>query len=127
MWNKCKAAIETKLATEATGTKGRLARWAIDTGVQAARFTLAGQPVPPSLALRRNIADRLVLALVDARLEPTDARSPLSLSLQLELFEKNALRAALRRTGGNVALAAEQLGIGKTTLYDKLKRFEIAI
>jgi long-subunit acyl-CoA synthetase (AMP-forming) len=62
VWNKFKAAIETKLATEATGTKGRLARWAIDTGVQAARFTLAGQPVPPSLALRRNIADRLVLA-----------------------------------------------------------------
>ncbi len=62
VWNKFKAAIETKLATEATGTKGRLARWAIDTGVQAARFTLAGKPVPPSLALRRNIADRLVLA-----------------------------------------------------------------
>jgi two-component system, NtrC family, C4-dicarboxylate transport response regulator DctD len=50
----------------------------------------------------------------------------LTLSLQLELFEKNALRAALRRAGGNVVLAAEQLGIGKTTLYDKLKRFEIS-
>ena len=62
VWNKFKAAIETKLATEATGVKGRLVRWAIDTGVRAARFTLAGKPVPSSLALRRNIADRLVLA-----------------------------------------------------------------
>ena len=51
VWNKFKAGIETKLATEATGTKGRLARWAIDTGVRAARFTLAGKPVPPSLAV----------------------------------------------------------------------------
>jgi long-chain acyl-CoA synthetase len=62
VWNKFKAAIETKLATEATGAKGRLARWAIGTGVRAARFTMAGKPVPPSLALRRTIADRLVLA-----------------------------------------------------------------
>jgi long-chain acyl-CoA synthetase len=62
VWNKIKAGIETKLDTEATGIKRRLALWAIDTGVRAARLTLAGQPVPPSLARRRNIADRLVLA-----------------------------------------------------------------
>src|ERR1700722_5074683 len=62
VWNKIKAGIDTKLATEATGVKGRLALWAIDTGVRAARLTLAGKSVPPSLALRRNIADRLVLA-----------------------------------------------------------------
>ena len=43
-------------------SRRRLALWAIDTGIQAARLTLAGKPVPPSLAFRRNIADRLVLA-----------------------------------------------------------------
>jgi long-chain acyl-CoA synthetase len=62
VWNKIKAGIETKLDTEATGIKQRLGRWAIDTGIQAARRTLAGSPVPPSLALRRKLADRLVLA-----------------------------------------------------------------
>jgi long-chain acyl-CoA synthetase len=62
VWNKIKAGVETKLATEATGLKQRLALWAIDTGIQAARLTLAGKSVPSSLALRRNIADRLVLA-----------------------------------------------------------------
>ena len=62
VWNKIKAGIETKLDTEATGIKQRLGRWAIDTGIQAARLTLAGSPVPPSLALRRKLADRLVLA-----------------------------------------------------------------
>ncbi|MGA9675574.1 MAG: long-chain fatty acid--CoA ligase [Mycobacterium sp.] len=62
VWNKIKAGIETKLDTEATGIKRRLALWAIDTGMRAARLTLAGKSVPPSLAVRRNIADRLVLA-----------------------------------------------------------------
>ena len=87
----------------------------------------SAMPWPGNVRELKGFADRLVLGLVDARQEPADARSPLTLSLQLELFEKSALRAALRRAGGNVVLAAEQLGIGKTTLYDKLKRFEISI
>ena len=37
VWNKIKTGIETKLATEANGVKQRLACWAIDTGVAAAR------------------------------------------------------------------------------------------
>ena len=37
VWNKIKAGIETKLGTEATGIKRRLALWAIDTGIRAAR------------------------------------------------------------------------------------------
>jgi long-subunit acyl-CoA synthetase (AMP-forming) len=64
VWNKIKAGIETKLGTEATGIRRRLALWAIDTGVRAARETLAGKPLPPALAIRRTIADRLVLAKV---------------------------------------------------------------
>ena len=54
VWHKIKAGIETKLDTEATGIKRRLALWAIDTGVRAARQTLAGKSVSPSLAIRRN-------------------------------------------------------------------------
>ena len=64
VWHKFKVGIETKLDTEASGVKRRLALWAIDTGVRAARQTLAGQSVSPSLAFRRTIADRLVLAKV---------------------------------------------------------------
>ncbi|WP_156687409.1 AMP-dependent synthetase/ligase [Mycobacterium sp. Marseille-P9652] len=62
VWHKIKTAIETKLETEATGLKKRLALWAIDTGTQAARQTLNGKSLSPSLAARRAIADRLVLA-----------------------------------------------------------------
>ncbi len=64
VWHKIKAGIETKLGTEATGIRRRLALWAIDTGVGAARQTLAGKALPTSLAIRRKIADRLVLAKV---------------------------------------------------------------
>jgi long-chain acyl-CoA synthetase len=64
VWHKIKAGIETKLDTESTGFRRRLARWAIDTGVRAARVRLAGKSLPPSLAIRRTIADRLVLAKV---------------------------------------------------------------
>ncbi|ORB40335.1 AMP-dependent synthetase/ligase [Mycobacterium persicum] len=68
VWHKIKVGIETKLDTEATGLKRRLALWAIDTGVRAASQMLAGKPVSPSLALRHKIADRLVLAKVRAAL-----------------------------------------------------------
>ncbi|HET7072936.1 MAG TPA: long-chain fatty acid--CoA ligase [Mycobacterium sp.] len=62
VWNKIKAGIETKLGAEPNAIKRRLALWAIHTGIRAARLTLAGTSVPRSLAFRRNIADRLVLA-----------------------------------------------------------------
>ena len=68
VWNKIKTGIETKLATEATGVKQRLALWAIDTGIAAARRSLAGEPLPTALAARRAIADRLVLAKLRATL-----------------------------------------------------------
>jgi len=63
VWHKIKSGIETTLG-EASGVKRRLALWAIDTGIQAGRHALAGTPVPPSLAVRRRVADRLVLAKV---------------------------------------------------------------
>ena len=63
VWHKIKSGIETKLG-EASGLRRRLALWAIDTGIQAGRHALAGRPLSPSLAVRRRVADRLVLAKV---------------------------------------------------------------
>jgi two-component system, NtrC family, C4-dicarboxylate transport response regulator DctD len=74
----------------------------------------------------KGFADRLVLGVDgDPAAVPADGAAQ-TLPRQLEAFERNVLRAALARAGGNVALAAEQLGIAKTTLYDKLKRLQIA-
>jgi two-component system response regulator AtoC len=42
----------------------------------------------------------------------------------LEILEKTAILAALRETAGDKEAAAHMLGIGKTTLYRKLRQFE---
>ncbi len=51
------------------------------------------------------------------------ARSRAGLTLQ-EL-EREYITATLRRTEGNVKAAAEALGIDRSTLYEKVKRYEI--
>jgi DNA-binding NtrC family response regulator len=40
-------------------------------------------------------------------------------------IERDAIRTALDDVGGNRRLAAERLGIGVRTLYEKLKRYGI--
>jgi two-component system response regulator HydG len=44
----------------------------------------------------------------------------------LSEIERRALEAALRRTSGNVRQAARQLGIDRSTFYDKMKRFGLS-
>ncbi len=43
--------------------------------------------------------------------------------MKLSELERYAIEAALERTGGNVTRAMRQLGIGRTTLYRKLKKY----
>ena len=45
--------------------------------------------------------------------------------VSLELYEKYALQRALRETSGDKLAAARLLRVGKSTLYRKLKRYEI--
>ncbi|MBP7516046.1 MAG: sigma-54-dependent Fis family transcriptional regulator [Flavobacteriales bacterium] len=44
---------------------------------------------------------------------------------ELEQVEREHIRRVLMHTGGNKTLAAELLGIGLTTLYAKVKRFDL--
>ncbi len=46
-------------------------------------------------------------------------------SLNLEENEKELIRKALRASKGNISKAAEDLGISRKTLYNKLDRYEI--
>lgn len=46
-------------------------------------------------------------------------------NLELEALERAAVLEALRRSGGNVTQAMRALGIGRTTLYRKLKHYGI--
>ncbi|MPY82873.1 MAG: AMP-binding protein [Actinophytocola sp.] len=62
VWQKIKAGIESKLATEASGVKQKLAYWAIDVGMQEARARLAGKQPGALLAAQHKVADALVLS-----------------------------------------------------------------
>lgn len=46
-------------------------------------------------------------------------------NLTLQELEKEAIIAAIRRTDGNIKEAAAVLGIDRSTLYDKIKKYEI--
>lgn len=47
------------------------------------------------------------------------------MSLKNVEMEKKQIIRALKQAGGNRSLAAELLGIGRTTLYNKLKAYGI--
>ncbi len=56
---------------------------------------------------------------------PTVEPAPGGETATLEELEKRAIERALQETGGNRREAAEKLGIGLRTLYEKLKRYKI--
>ena len=77
----------------------------------------------------RNAADRFVLGLA-APSEGLLAGTPevaLTLTQQIDMVEKTLIEQALRQHRGSPLLAVQTLGIGKKTLYEKLRRHGIAI
>jgi len=46
-------------------------------------------------------------------------------NMTLREIERRAVEATLRRTGGNIKASAESLGIDRSTLYEKIKKYEI--
>ena len=77
---------------------------------------------PGNVRELRNFAERLVLDIVP---QAAVADGSVPLPLQLDRHERGLIEAALAAAGGNVATAAEQLGIPRKTLYDKLKKHQL--
>ncbi|MGJ5817314.1 sigma-54-dependent transcriptional regulator [Paludibaculum fermentans] len=46
-------------------------------------------------------------------------------NMTLQDLERQAVQAALQRTGGNVKEAASSLGIDRSTMYEKIKKYDI--
>jgi len=67
VYEKLHASVLTRLE-EATGVKRALVDWALATGRRASRVRQEGRALPPLLALRHRLADRLVYSKVKARL-----------------------------------------------------------
>ena len=84
---------------------------------------------PGNVRELRNFADQLVLGVahVNEPLATTAATAANSNSLpqRVDASEAAAITAALKACEGNVAQAAQDLGIPKKTLYDKLKKYQI--
>ena len=82
---------------------------------------------PGNVRELRNFADRWVLGVADADGPALGAdRTASTLPLQLDAYERVLIERALSDAGANVASAADQLGIPRKTLYDKMKKYELS-
>ena len=90
----------------------------------AAQATLPPTPFPQAARLRAYLVDRggqAVLLQADARLvgEMIIVRPPPGRTLAEQ--ERQAIRETLEQTRGRLAVAAQRLGISRTTLWRRLK------
>jgi DNA-binding NtrC family response regulator len=72
------------------------------------------------------LCDQEVLKPDDFFLKSVSSLSPDWASLRLEEMEEKLINQAITRNPGNISAAAEQLGITRQTLYNKMKKFGIA-
>jgi len=103
----------------------RLDRTPPEIGEQVVRELMAHH-WPGNVRELRNQAERYVLGLKSAPGQ-TAADQPLSLSLTVEMFERDLIAEELRRQKGNISRAAEALQIAKTTLFDKIRKYAIDV
>ncbi|AMP05194.1 sigma-54-dependent transcriptional regulator [Collimonas pratensis] len=86
---------------------------------------------PGNVRELRNFADRLVLGVAEGVAEPAlgasaDLPPGASLPQQLEVYERMLIAEMLEASNGNVAGAADRLGLPKKTLYDKIKKYQLS-
>lgn len=81
--------------------------------VKAGADTLLTKPIDP---------ERLLKVASEVRTDVSAAPPVRAATFNLDDVERDAIRAALRETAGNVARAAQLLGIDRRTLQRKMKR-----
>ena len=98
--------------------------------VLAKENVITPDSLPPELLLPAELRDQLtvlstpVLNGAEHGVEPVDAEGT---SLNLDDRERRAILQALAQTHGNKLKAAKMLGIHRPTLYNKMKRYGIAV
>jgi DNA-binding NtrC family response regulator len=70
-------------------------------------------------------AEAVAVANGNGRYPPQQAQASASGIMSLQQLEKQAIENCLRHTRGDRTTAAQLLGIGRTTLYRKLKEYQI--
>lgn len=114
-----------------------LARVSADLGRSALRLDddakerLAQAPWPGNVRELANALERAAIMAESDTIHAEDltlaapAHADRSDGRTMAEIERQAIMRALQDVNGNHRLAAERLGIGVRTLYDKLKRYEI--
>jgi two-component system, NtrC family, response regulator AtoC len=99
---------------------------------EAAHLALAARRWPGNVRELRNALERAAILCDGQELGPEDLRDPTAppgaataAGGSMEDAERAAIDAALAQHQGNRRLAAQTLGIGERTLYDKLRRYGI--
>lgn len=98
---------------------------------------LAKLPYPGNIRELKNLVERTILMARKPCLDDTDFNFAMSQSgkpvellpigASLDEIELNAIKVALRRSDGNVSLAAESLGITRQSLYRRMEKYGISI
>ena len=81
---------------------------------------------PGNVRELRNVAERFALGLPAFKKSGGNVAQGLGFSEAVEAFERNLLSDALQRSGGNLTQASQELGMAKTTLFDKVKKYGLA-
>jgi two-component system C4-dicarboxylate transport response regulator DctD len=55
-----------------------------------------------------------------------DVINAVPLPQQMDIYERMLIAEMLSLSSGNVAVAADRLGLPKKTLYDKIKKYQLA-
>ena len=89
---------------------------------------LVGYQWPGNVRELRNVADRCVLG-IECGAPPfgeAGEAEPRSLSVMVDSFEQALIVDALRRHQGSLSRSAEALGMAKTTLHDKIRKYGLS-
>ena len=79
---------------------------------------------PGNIRELRNHADCRALGIArDAGTVDTGPQAGMTLSEAVETFERALITAELERQSGNVARSSEALGVARTTLHDKMRKY----
>lgn len=85
---------------------------------------LLGYRWPGNIRELRNEAERFVLGLKE-QLGDQQTDKPVSLSDRVENFERGLILMELNHQQGNMSKTAEALKLAKSTLFDKIKKYQI--
>ncbi|MEQ8471227.1 MAG: sigma-54 dependent transcriptional regulator [Marinoscillum sp.] len=96
---------------------------------ERAKKQMMNYPWPGNIRELQHAVERAVIMCEKGSILSEDVlpgrreKSQPSQSLKVEDMEKSVVIKAIEKSGGNLSHAAEELGIGRTTLYRKMKKY----